>query len=147
MKARQLCNGNVFQIAVSLMLLTLITGCEPPKTPIVTKSAGIAKKVNLDDSGKSEPSESETETKTEAKIEPIAKTQAASAAPIVGPGRPQPAIATDAPPESTYTKTKRAPIYIEEPNGKELIAAALKKAKRDHKNVLVEWGGNWCGWC
>lgn len=44
-------------------------------------------------------------------------------------------------------KPKRAPIYIEEENGKELIAAALKKAKRDHKRVLVEWGGNWCGWC
>jgi thioredoxin-related protein len=45
------------------------------------------------------------------------------------------------------TKTKRIPIYNEEANGKELIAAALKKAQRDHKHVLIEWGGNWCGWC
>ncbi len=45
------------------------------------------------------------------------------------------------------SKAKRLPIYLEEPNGKELIAAALKKAERDHKHVLIEWGGNWCGWC
>ena len=45
------------------------------------------------------------------------------------------------------SKPKREPIYAEEANGKELIAAALKKAQRDHKHVLIEWGGNWCGWC
>ena len=45
------------------------------------------------------------------------------------------------------SKPKREPIYVEEANGKELIAAALKKAQRDHKHVLIEWGGNWCGWC
>lgn len=48
---------------------------------------------------------------------------------------------------STPSKAKREPIYIEQSNGKELIAAALKKAQRDHKHVLIEWGGNWCGWC
>ena len=45
------------------------------------------------------------------------------------------------------SRPKREPIYVEEANGKELIAAALKKAQRDHKHVLIEWGGNWCGWC
>lgn len=44
-------------------------------------------------------------------------------------------------------KAARSPIYVEEANGKELIAAALKRAQRDHKHVLIEWGGNWCGWC
>ena len=44
-------------------------------------------------------------------------------------------------------KSKREPIYIEEANGKELIATAMKEAQRDHKHVLIEWGGNWCGWC
>jgi thioredoxin-related protein len=48
---------------------------------------------------------------------------------------------------SVPAKAIREPIYIEEANGKELIAAALKIAQRDHKHVLVEWGGNWCGWC
>ncbi|MFN5051630.1 MAG: thioredoxin family protein [Planctomyces sp.] len=41
----------------------------------------------------------------------------------------------------------RTPIYMEAANGEELIAAALKRAQRDHKHVLIEWGGNWCGWC
>ncbi len=51
-------------------------------------------------------------------------------------------------PESTPpAQAKRDPIYLEEANGKELIAAALQKAKQDHKHVLIEWGGNWCGWC
>jgi hypothetical protein len=27
------------------------------------------------------------------------------------------------------------------------VAAALAKAKRDHKRVLIQWGANWCGWC
>ncbi len=44
-------------------------------------------------------------------------------------------------------KPKREPIYEEEPNGEELIAAALKEARLEGKHVLVEWGGNWCGWC
>lgn len=44
-------------------------------------------------------------------------------------------------------KPEREPIYAEEANGKDLIAAAMKKAQRDHKHVLIEWGGNWCGWC
>ena len=27
------------------------------------------------------------------------------------------------------------------------IAAALKKAKAEHKYVLLQGGGNWCSWC
>lgn len=53
---------------------------------------------------------------------------------------PQPASASSA-------RAKREPIYVEQANGKALIAAALEKAKQDHKHVLIEWGGNWCGWC
>ncbi|MEI7460649.1 MAG: thioredoxin family protein [Pirellula sp.] len=44
-------------------------------------------------------------------------------------------------------KAKREPIYVEAANGRELIDAALVRAKREHKHVLIEWGGNWCGWC
>jgi len=55
-----------------------------------------------------------------------------------------PAAASEvAPPPAT----KREPIYLDEPNGKQLIAAALERAQRDHKHVLIEWGGNWCSWC
>jgi hypothetical protein len=59
-----------------------------------------------------------------------------------------PAVASNQEPSTpALAKAKREPIYIEEANGQELIAAALKAAQRDHKRVLVEWGGNWCGWC
>lgn len=50
-------------------------------------------------------------------------------------------------PQPTTESGKPEPIYVEEPNGKKLIAAAVRKAQRDHKHVLIEWGGNWCGWC
>lgn len=41
----------------------------------------------------------------------------------------------------------REPIYDESGNGEKLLADALAAAKQDHKNVLVQFGGNWCGWC
>ncbi|MBC7966196.1 MAG: thioredoxin family protein, partial [Fuerstia sp.] len=67
----------------------------------------------------------------------------------VAPGNVAAATTTEVPkPVMTEpSKPKREPIYLEEANGKALIAAALKKAQRDHKHVLIEWGGNWCGWC
>ncbi|MBX3442027.1 MAG: thioredoxin family protein [Planctomyces sp.] len=51
----------------------------------------------------------------------------------------EPATALQPPP--------REPIYIEEANGEALIAAALNRAQAGNKRVLIEWGGNWCGWC
>lgn len=44
-------------------------------------------------------------------------------------------------------KSKREPIYDEEADAKEIIAAAVKRARLERKHVLIEWGGNWCGWC
>jgi thioredoxin-related protein len=56
-------------------------------------------------------------------------------------------IAADKASEKAPAKKSKPPIYVEQANGKDLIAAAITKAKLDHKNVLIEWGGNWCGWC
>src|SRR5690606_4036389 len=44
-------------------------------------------------------------------------------------------------------QNQREPIYDPEADGEALIAAALERAKAEHKHVLIEWGGNWCGWC
>jgi thioredoxin-related protein len=44
-------------------------------------------------------------------------------------------------------KAKRKPIYDPKADAKALIAAAVERAQRDHKHVLIKWGGNWCGWC
>ena len=42
---------------------------------------------------------------------------------------------------------KREPIYDPESDAEALISAAVLAAHRDNKRVLIEWGGNWCGWC
>src|ERR1700760_130362 len=38
-------------------------------------------------------------------------------------------------------------IYDPSANAENDIAAAVQKAKLQHKHVLVEAGGNWCSWC
>lgn len=82
---------------------------------------------------------------------PVTDAAASPAEPMPVASQPVPAStpaeAAAAPDAPKTTKPAREPIYIEESNGKELIAAALKRAQRDHKHVLIEWGGNWCGWC
>jgi thioredoxin-related protein len=42
---------------------------------------------------------------------------------------------------------KRADIYDEKAEARAQLAAALKKAKKENRRVLVQWGANWCGWC
>ncbi len=44
------------------------------------------------------------------------------------------------------TKSK-PPIYDEAANATAQVDAAIARAKRDNKRVLVQWGANWCGWC
>jgi thiol-disulfide isomerase/thioredoxin len=39
------------------------------------------------------------------------------------------------------------PIYDEQADAKQQIAAALEKARKENRRVLIQWGGNWCGWC
>ena len=38
-------------------------------------------------------------------------------------------------------------LYHPEADAKAEIAAAVKKAGKEHKNVLLQIGGNWCSWC
>jgi thiol:disulfide interchange protein len=45
------------------------------------------------------------------------------------------------------TESKKPPLYDETANGADQIVAALAKAKKDNKRVLIQWGANWCGWC
>jgi thiol:disulfide interchange protein len=39
------------------------------------------------------------------------------------------------------------PVYDEKADAAADIAAALAKAKKENRRVLVQWGANWCGWC
>lgn len=38
-------------------------------------------------------------------------------------------------------------LYSETANPSEDIAAAVKQARREHKRILLDFGGNWCGDC
>jgi len=45
------------------------------------------------------------------------------------------------------TREPRPDIYDEETDGRELIDAAMKRAKAEDRRVFITWGANWCGWC
>lgn len=49
--------------------------------------------------------------------------------------------------EPAPSKPKRAPIYDEKADAKVQIDAALAKAAKENRRVLIQWGANWCGWC
>lgn len=56
------------------------------------------------------------------------------------------ARAEDPAPKKDASK-QETPAYDEKAIGSEQIAAALIRAKRENRRVLVQWGANWCGWC
>src|SRR3954465_8432060 len=45
------------------------------------------------------------------------------------------------------TKPEVVAIYDEKADGRELLKGALARAKKENHRVLIQWGGNWCGWC
>ncbi|MBP7676198.1 MAG: thioredoxin family protein [Thermoanaerobaculia bacterium] len=59
------------------------------------------------------------------------------------PKQPGPGIA-EAP---AVRKTPAPPVYDEAADAKADVAAAVAKAKKEKKRVLVTLGANWCGWC
>ena len=42
---------------------------------------------------------------------------------------------------------QKVTIYDPDANAKEQISEAVKTAQQQHKNVLIQIGGNWCPWC
>jgi len=44
-------------------------------------------------------------------------------------------------------KPTRSAIYNRTADGTKQIEEALKTAKSENKNVLLQFGANWCGWC
>jgi thioredoxin-related protein len=44
-------------------------------------------------------------------------------------------------------KKAEVAIYDESADAQAQIDAALTKAKKENRRVLIQWGGNWCGWC
>jgi len=54
---------------------------------------------------------------------------------------------TVAVPAKTIRLTDTAKLYNPMADAKADIASAVKKAAAEHKNVLLQIGGNWCIWC
>src|SRR5215831_12771393 len=48
---------------------------------------------------------------------------------------------------ATAQSKDTAHLYNVNDNAEKEIAAAIKKAKTEHKYVLIQGGGNWCSWC
>src|SRR5262245_56186086 len=54
--------------------------------------------------------------------------------------------AAEAAPSAQEVK-KETPVYDEAANARAEVAAALARAKKENRRVLIQWGANWCGWC
>ena len=48
---------------------------------------------------------------------------------------------------SLIAQTQKTKLYTPNADAKADIALAVKKAKLEGKHVLLQIGGNWCGWC
>jgi thioredoxin-related protein len=44
-------------------------------------------------------------------------------------------------------KEVKKTVYNENADAKADIESALAAAKKENRRVLIQWGGNWCGWC
>ncbi|NOG55432.1 MAG: thioredoxin family protein [Planctomycetes bacterium] len=49
--------------------------------------------------------------------------------------------------ETNPQEPAKKPVYDEAADAHVDIANALKKAKKENRRVLIQWGANWCGWC
>jgi thiol:disulfide interchange protein len=58
-----------------------------------------------------------------------------------------PAIAQQQPAAASPAKPAKKAIYDEAADAKQQISAAVERAAKERKRVLVQWGGNWCPWC
>ena len=64
--------------------------------------------------------------------------------PVDHPARAAPVVPASVPAAPAFTPKH---IYSETANPSGDIAAALAQAKREHKRVLLDFGGDWCGDC
>ncbi|MBI5865560.1 MAG: thioredoxin family protein [Planctomycetes bacterium] len=58
---------------------------------------------------------------------------------------PAPRVLRAEPTQDAQKKEK--PVYDEAADAKQQIAAAIAKAAKENRRVLIQWGGNWCPWC
>lgn len=57
------------------------------------------------------------------------------------------ALASSQEPAKQEKPVPKPTVYDEKADANADVAAAIARAKKENKRVLVQWGGNWCGWC
>ena len=50
-------------------------------------------------------------------------------------------------PKPAQQKPAETPVYDESAVASVDIKAAIARARKENRRVLVQWGANWCGWC
>ena len=50
-------------------------------------------------------------------------------------------------PSAAQEPKAKPQVYNEAADARADLKAALARAQKDNKRVLVQWGANWCGWC
>ena len=50
-------------------------------------------------------------------------------------------------PAAAQEKPAKPQVYNEAADARADLKAALARASKDNKRVLIQWGANWCGWC
>jgi thiol-disulfide isomerase/thioredoxin len=76
---------------------------------------------------------------------PLSPDPAPRTAAVPAPAKAEEAVAAPAP--TLQAKPKREALYDEDADVKQQIDAALARARKENRRVLIQWGGNWCGWC
>jgi thiol:disulfide interchange protein len=58
---------------------------------------------------------------------------------------PQRALAVQA--EKEAAPAAKPDVYDEKADAHAQVDAAIARAKKENRRVLLQWGANWCGWC
>ncbi|MEX2316247.1 MAG: thioredoxin family protein [Pirellulales bacterium] len=125
-----------------LIAAILIAGCS--RSDVSRPASAEGDLATRTDAARAEPQPSVARPTAE-RVDTDARSVESDAA--VGDVSPVAKPLSDAAPLSAVAKPERELIYDPSADGKALIAAALERATRTDKHVLIEWGGNWCGWC
>ncbi len=76
----------------------------------------------------------------------VATFAAQEPAPPIAPVAPVAPIAPIAATQKPAAKVAE-PTYDEKADARVVVAAALARARKENRRVLIQWGANWCGWC
>lgn len=77
----------------------------------------------------------------------VAPQAAPSSAPQVAQQVAEPSAQEAAPIAAKLPKKAAAPVYDEQADARADLHAALARAKKENRRVLIQWGANWCHWC